>query len=130
MWLEVIGGRLIEGVTEGQLREAITSLTGADANSVAILTDADSNYVQVAGGNRPWLVLERRVQRPLYHMRAYREMAHEAAGELRGTVASTPIGPDEWLDREEAFETMRAFLTDGPYPPHIRWRSMNEVMGL
>jgi len=132
MWLEIEGDRVIEGVTEQQLRAAISALRNQGPWSFAILTDEEGNYIQIAGGDAG-CTIERRQLKPLYHMRAYREDpgdGHKDGDKLKSGAGDIELKHDEWFTKDEALAVFIAFHERASYPEFVCWRSMNQMFGL
>jgi len=129
--LEAEGQFAVENPSEEQVRAVVLGLQRGNT-TFASLTDGAGNYMQVAG-SRPWCVIERRRLQPLKHERAFQDTPNpkymDGAKLLTG-AGGIALKQDEWFLLKDAAELFVAFLHNDALPTRVRWRSMNETMGL
>jgi len=131
MTLEVEGLPAIAQPDEDLIRKTIMDLRGAGP-SFASLTDRQGNYVQVAGG-RPWVMVEWRQVSPLIHRRAHTTSGrrpYKDGAKINFGAGSIALQADEWLLQKQAFEIFLAFLRMEDFPDFVRWRTINDQLGL
>lgn len=131
MLLEAEGQPPIQNPSEEQVRALVLSLRVGET-SFASLTDELGDYVQIAG-SRPWCVIERRRPKLLQHERAFQETPtpkYKDGAKLRTGAGDISLNHDEWFLLKDAAEVFVAFLRKDAFPAHVKWRSMNETLGL
>jgi len=131
MRLEAEGHPPVVNPSEQEVRAMILSLQRGHT-SFASLTDEAGNYIQVAGG-RPWCAIERRRLTPPKHERAFQETPKPKY--MDGAKLSTGAGEislrhDEWFLLKDAADIVVAFLQHDAIPARVKWRSMNQTLGL
>lgn len=129
--LEAEGQPPIQNPSEEQVRALVLSLRVGET-SFATLADEIGDYVQIAG-SRPWCVLEHRRLRPLQHARAFQDTPtpkYKDGTKLRTGAGDISLKNDEWFLLKDAAEVLVAFLRKDAFPAHVKWRSMNETLGL
>lgn len=131
MLLEAEGQPPIRNPSEEQVRALVLSLRIGET-SFASLTNGTGDYVQVAG-NRPWCVIEHRRVEPLQHDRAFQETPvpkYKDGAKLRTGAGDIALKHDEWFLLKDAAEVLVAFLRKDGFPAYVKWRSMNETLGV
>jgi len=124
MKLEVEGKAAIEGVRASQIVRAVKALKSYGPSSYASLTDADGNYVQVAGGGVSCMI-ERYEAKSSKRSRAF----HDKPSPVRpdGTILSfragnIPMRSDEWFMADQVIDVFILFLNGDEFPDFIHWR--------
>lgn len=124
MRFEVEGKPPIDNVREAQVVRAIKALKSYGPSSYASITDADGNYVQVAGGGASCMV-ERYVVKDSKRTRAY----HDNPSLIRpdGTILSfragnIPLRSDEWFMASQVVEIFLSFVNGTKFPTYCHWR--------
>ncbi|MEB2610107.1 hypothetical protein SB461_26795 [Burkholderia cenocepacia] len=124
MKLEIDGKPTIENVREPQVVRAIKVLKSYGPASYASITDADGNYVQVAGGGASCMV-EHYVVKDSKRTRAY----HDNPSPIRpdGTILSfragnIPMRSDEWFMASQVIEIFLSFVNGTKFPTYCHWR--------
>ena len=131
MLLEAEAQQPIRDPSEEQIRETVLGLRLGKTSFVS-LSDVAGNYVQVAG-SRPWCVIEHRQLEPLKHERAFQETPmpkYQDGAKLRTGAGDISMKHDEWFLLKDAAEIFVAFYRGNANPPHVKWRSMGDVLGL
>ncbi|WP_454796739.1 hypothetical protein [Novosphingobium lindaniclasticum] len=131
MLLEAEGQPLVQNPSEEQVRTVVLKLQRG-GTSFASLTDEAGDYIQVAG-SRPWCVLERRRFKPPQHERAFQETPtpkYKDGAKIMTGAGEIVLKHDEWFLLKDAAEVFVAFLHKNPTPARVKWRSMNEMLGL
>jgi hypothetical protein len=125
MRLEVEGKAAMQGPTKPQVVKALKSLRSYGPSSYASLTDANGNYVQVAGGGVTCMV-ERYDAVGHRRFRAF----HDKPSPIRpdGTILSfragnIPMQSDEWFMSDQVIDLFVAFLNGEQFPSYVSWRS-------
>ena len=132
MILERQGVKPVTNPSEKRLAAELRRLKSYGKSSFASLTDADGNYLQVAGGG-VGCMLEWRNSKAKTHMRAFLQtpsVPFEDGAELVFGGGRIPLRRDEWLNIRQVIETFVAFAAGNPLPSAISWRDMSEVVGL
>jgi hypothetical protein len=108
-----------------RLRSALKSLRSYGPSSYASLTDAQGNYIQVAGGGVTCMV-ERYEKETNKRERAH----HDKPSPIRpdGTIlafraGNIPMRSDEWFMADQVVELFTAFLNRETYPDYVHWRN-------
>ncbi len=131
MKLEAEGQLTIQNPSEELVRALILGLQQG-GSTFASLTDEAGNYIQVAG-SRPWCVIERRHLKPLQHERAFQETPkpkYKDGAKLSTGAGELSLKHDEWFLLKDAAEVAVSFLRHDEVPARVKWRSMNEMLGL
>jgi len=126
MLLEVEKAPSIENVTEAQMRSAIMTLRSYGPSSFASLTDAQGNYLQVAGGGVTCM-LERRDIASGHHFRAYKDEKSKVFPDGTSLVfggGEIRLASDEWFTAQEVAEVFSTFLHGGELPASVKWRDV------
>jgi len=129
--LEAESQLTVKDPTEEHIRAVVLGLRRGET-SFASLTDQAGNYIQVAG-SRPWCVVERRCLTPLQHERAFQETPkpkYKDGAKLSTGAGELSLQHDEWFLLKDAAELFLAFHRGSEMPVHVKWRSMNEMLGL
>ena len=130
MRLEGENRRPNDNPSEEEVRTLILGLRVGET-SFASLTNEVGDYVQVAG-SRPWCLIELRQSGPT-HERAFQDTPspkYKDGAKLRTGAGDITLRHDEWLLLKDAAEVFVAFLRGEPFPSHVKWRSMNDSLGL
>ena len=129
MTLEAEGELRVHDPTEEQVRALVLRINRMGP-SFASLTDESNNYVQLAGG-RPWCLIERRRTNPLIHERAFQHTPHpkyEDGARISTGAGEIVMKHDEWFLLKDAADVFASFLNRRPFPEHVQWRLMNEML--
>jgi len=129
--LEAEGMSPVQAPTEEQIRAFVLSLA-MPKPTFASLTDNSGNYVQVVGG-RPWCMVEWRQVDPLIHRRANSEAVrrpYKDGATIRSGAGEIILRADEWLLLKQAADIFAAFHAGKSFPEFVRWRTINEKLGL
>lgn len=131
MLLEVEGADRAFEPSLDQVREAVLSLK-LPAPTFLCLTHRNGDYIQVVGG-RPWCRVELRRQAARSHWCAFQDTPnpkYKDGAPLRSGAGNIVMAHDEWFLLKDAAEIVSAFYQQSDFPPHVHWRSMNEMFGL
>lgn len=125
MKLEAEGRPDIFEPLESQVVKVVNSLRSYGPTSYASLTDANGNYVQVAGGGVT-CIIERYIAEDRRRFRAF----HDKPSDIRpdGTIlafraGNIPMRADEWFMSNQVVEVFVAFLNGKEFPAYVHWRS-------
>src|ERR1044072_1359050 len=124
MLLEAEGKTEIRDPQESQIRRVIKSVRSYGPSSYASLTDANGNYVQVAGGGVTCMV-ERYDAASRKRFRAFHDKPSPVYPD--GTILSfragnIPMRSDEWFMSTQVADIFAAFLNGRELPPYVSWR--------
>jgi hypothetical protein len=113
--------------TAAVVKKIVKSLRSYGPSSFASLTDAQGNYVQVAGGGITCMV-ERREALTAEHYRAFQMKGRKGCPD--GTLltfggGTISLKSDEWLSSDQALEIFLAFLAEHEMPESISWREVD-----
>lgn len=127
MILEIEKRASIDNATAVDIRAVIPKLRSYGPCSFASLTDAEGNYLQVAGGGVTCM-LERRDAVNRRHYRAHLDTPSKVFPE--GTILSfgggeVKLRADEWLTATMVEETFLAFLEGKAFPASLQWRDVS-----
>lgn len=130
MRFEVQGRPAIDDPSEREIRSAITALRSYGPSSIAILPDANGNYLQVGGGSMSCL-LERRDARTGQHFRGFHDKPSKVFPD--GTILAfgrnqIRMAADEWFDSRVVADTFVAFLRGNELPASVKWRHVTELL--
>lgn len=117
--------------SEHDIKELVLNLRNGETSFVSI-TDDDGNYIQIAG-SRPWCLIEHRSVSPLAHHRAYQNTPipkYKDGAKLNTGAGSITLKHDEWFLLKDAADVAVAFLHGDPFPAFVKWRQMNEMLGI
>ena len=129
MLFEVEKKAPVENAKAADVRAVIPKLRSYGPSSYASLTDAQGNYLQVAGGGVTCM-LEWRDAVNKRHYRAHLDAPSKVFPE--GTILSFSGGEvklraDEWLTAPMVEEAFLAFLKGEPLPASLQWRDISSM---
>jgi hypothetical protein len=131
LFLELEGGGRVEEPSLDQVREAVLGLK-APRPTFLCLTHRNGDYIQIVGG-RPWCRVELRRQTARSHWCAFQDTPnpkYKDGAKLRSGAGEILMAHDEWFLLKDAADIVSAFYNQVGFPPHVQWRSMNEMFGL
>lgn len=129
MLFEVEKKTPVENARASDVRAVIPKLRSYGPSSYASLTDAQGNYLQVAGGGVTCM-LEWRDAANKRHFRAHLGAPSNVFPE--GTILSFSGGEvklraDEWLTTSIVEEAFLAFLKGNSLPASLQWRDISAM---
>ncbi len=116
----------VTSVTASIVKRVVKSLRSYGPSSFAVLTDAQGNHVQVAGGGITCMVEMREIEGGK-HYRAF--LMESRKGCPDGTLlvfggGTLSLKADEWLTSDQALEILLAFLAGQELPKNVFWREV------
>jgi hypothetical protein len=131
MRFEVENKPHLDGVTEKQIRSAVSKLRGYGPSSFASITAPDGSYLQVGGGGIT-CTLERRDADTKRHFRAHSLQPTRIHPD--GTILAFGRGQeirmmsDEWLTVDLVADAFCCFLKREALPGILGWREITDLL--
>jgi len=129
MLFEVEKKTPVESAEAADVRAVIPKLRSYGPSSYASLTDAQGNYLQVAGGGVTCM-LEWRDAVNRRHYRAHLDAPSKVFPEgaiLSFSGGEVKLRADEWLTAPMVEEAFLAFLKGEPLPASLQWRDISSM---
>lgn len=127
MKLEIENCPVITDVGQAEIKKRLKKLRSYGPSSYGCITDAEGNYIQVAGG-RVTCFIERydAKQKKLY--RGYHSISSTNFDD--GTILSFSGGnvslqKDEWFNMDDVIEVFLSFSQCLDFPDGIHWREID-----
>jgi hypothetical protein len=118
----------IENVSEAQLLRGLKYMHGISKSRFAILSDADSSYVQMGGGGMT-CCLEWRDLKENRHFRAFQTtpvVPWPGLTALPLSAGDVLLSQNEYFRIQQVTEAFLAFYHDRPFPAFIHWRDVTD----
>ena len=126
MRLEIQNRKSKEVKDFGPVEKGLRDLRSYGKNTFAILTDADANYIQVAGGSMS-CVVEMRGAGEDFPSRGYLSTSRvpfEGPQDFRFGGGKLIVNPEEFLSIDQVVDLFRCFFKGEPMPSWVSWRKI------